>query len=499
MNIKSVHTFIICIALLSSCSVSYKNYNPTKKYPKEALQQDFTLLQNILQKKHPSPYWYTSKDSMERYFTQYYNAIEDSMTEQQFGWKILAPLTDKLHCGHTSFGMSKAYNKWVANKQIASFPLFMKVWSDTMAVTGNLNRKDTLLKRGTLVTGINGVDNHSLIQHFFEYMTEDGNANNVNYIRLSNNFPYYHRNIFGLSKEYKVNYLDSAGNQKTITLPLFDPPRDAAKKKKVAVKEKKLRREIKKEELQNIRLLAVDTINNTAIITLNTFSTGKLRKFFRQTFRYIRNTGISNVILDIRSNGGGKINLSTLLTKYVSRIPFRVADSAYSVSKTLKPYTRYIKGKLFNNLALLFLTHKKADGNYHFGIWERKTYHPKHHNHFGGNLYVLTNGQTFSAAALFCNDVKGQQGITLVGEETGGGWHGNNGIMIPDITLPHTHLRVRLPLFRLVQYKHVPQNGTGILPDIYIGPSYEALLKGYDKKLQVVMEMIKQKTTGNKQ
>lgn len=494
MSNRFINIFLVVVILLSSCSVTKKNYTPSKKYPKEKLQQDYILLKNILQKKHPSLYWYTGKDSMNMYFDKYYAAIEDSMTEQQFGWKVIVPLTDKIHCGHTSFGMSKAYNKWVNNKQSPSFPLFMKVWNDTMAITGNINRRDSVLKRGTLVTGINGLNNSKLIETLFGYMTEDGYANNVNYLRLSNNFPYYHRNVFGLSKSYSVNYLDSLGKEQTAKISLFDPPKDTTKRKRITPVVKRTKSEIKKQQLQNIRSLAVDTANNTAIITLNTFSTGRLRKFFRQTFRYIKQTGISNIVLDIRSNGGGKINLSTLLTKYVTRIPFKVADSAYCVSRSLSPYTRYIKGKFFNNIALPFLTHKKADDNYHFGIWERKTYHPKNKNHFNGNLYVLINGQTFSAATLFSSAVKGQPGITLVGEEAGGGWYGNNGIMIPDITLPNTHIRVRLPLFRLVQYKHVPKDGHGVMPDIYIGTSYEALLKGYDKKMQVVMEMIKAKT-----
>jgi C-terminal processing protease CtpA/Prc len=170
-----------------------------------------------------------------------------------------------------------------------------------------------------------------------------------------------------------------------------------------------------------------------------------------------------------------------------------VADSAFCVSRTLHPYTRYIKGKFINNLAFLFLTHKKDDGNYHFGIWERRTYRPKHNNHFGGDLYVLINGQTFSASTLFSHAVKGQTGITLVGEEAGGGNYGNNGIMIPDITLPNTHLRVRLPLFRLVQNNHGIKDGHGVMPDIYIGTSYDALIKGHDKKMEVVMEMIRGK------
>lgn len=489
-------TFIVCTAMfLFSCTATKNAYNPDKKFPKEQLHQDYTLLQNILEKKHPSLYWYTSKDSMDMYFEKYRNAIEDSMTEQQFGWKVLAPLTDKIHCGHTSFGMSKAYNKWVSNKRFASFPLFMKVWNDTMVVTQNLNRKDSVFKRGTVITAINGVRNKELIANLFQYMTEDGNANNVNYVRLSSNFPYYHRNVFGYYKEYSVKYIDTTGKEQSIKLPLYEWPKDSTEKKNTVPAVKKTKAERKRERQEGLFSLKIDSTNKAAVITLNTFSSSKLRKFFRQSFHRIKKEEINNVVLDIRSNGGGKMKLSTLLTKYVSRVPFKVADTAFAAAKSLKPYTRYIKSKALNNIGLFFFTKKRKDGNYHFGYWERKTFKPKKTSHFAGNLYILTNGPTFSASSLFCNAMKGQKNVLLVGEETGGGWHGNSGIMIPDITLPNTKMRVRLPLFRLVQWNHVPKTGTGILPDIYIPTSYEALIKGYDKKMQVVMDMIK---TGSK-
>ena len=493
MGRNHISFIILILILFSACATSNKNYDPVKKYPKEALQSDYTLLKHILETKHPSLYWYTSKDSMDIFFAKYYAAIEDSMTEQRFGWKILAPLVDKIHCGHTSFGMSKGYNKWVTNKRIPSFPLYLKIWNDTMVITANLNRKDSILKKGILVTSINGLNCEALKTNMFNYMPEDGMANNVNYLRLSGNFPYYHRNIFGLSREYTVKFLDSTNTERTVKVPLFEPPKDTVKRPRPAIPAVKPPKRTKEEKLQASRSLTVDTLNNTAVITLNTFSSGRLRKFFRQTFRRIRKDNINNVVLDLRSNGGGKINLSTLLTKYVTRQTFKVADSAYAVTRSLGPYTSHIKGKFLNNLGLFFFTKKKKDGLYHFRHWEKKLYHPKSNNHFSGDLYVLINGPTFSASTLFCNTVKGQAGITLLGESAGGGWHGNNGIMIPDITLPNTHLRVRLPLFRLVQYDHVPKNGLGVPPDIYIGTSYDALIKSYDKKMQVVMEMIKAK------
>ena len=475
---------MLLTVLFYSCTATNKNYTPAKKYSKAVLQQDYSLLRKILETKHPSLYWYTSKDSMDMYFEKYNRAIKDSMTEQQFGWTVIAPLTDKLHCGHTSFGMSKAYNRWIKNRRLASFPLFLKCWNDTMVVTANLNKKDLVLKRGTFITSINGVKNAELTRLMFQYMTEDGNANNVNYIRLSSNFPYYHRNIIGLSKQYTVQYLDSTGKEQTVKVPLFEFPKDSLKQHDILARQKKTRYQRRKDNLLAARSLAIDTVNNTAIITLNTFSTGNLRRFYRQTFRYIRQAGISNVVLDLRSNGGGKINLSTLLTKYVTRQPFRIADTCFAKARSLGSYTKYIKGKFVNNIGLFFFTKKKKDGLFHFGMWERKMYKAKKANHFGGDLYVLINGSTFSASTLFCNDMKGQSGVTLLGEQAGGGWHGNDGVMIPDITLPNTHLRVRLPLFRLVQYNHVPKNGLGVMPDIYVGTNYEAIVKGFDKKMK---------------
>lgn len=499
MKAIKIITAILFPVLLCSCASSYKNYDPNKKFSQQQLQQDFSLLRNILEKKHPSLYWYTPKDSMDMYFDKYYSNIKDSMTEQQFGWKIVAPLTDKIHCGHTSFSRSKAYNNWADGKRFPSFPLIVKCWNDSMAVTANLNRRDSVFKRGTLITSVNGIKNADLLKTMFGYMTEDGYAINVNYSRLSNSFAYYHRNIFGLSKHYTVTYLDKSGTEQRISIPAFGLMEDSAKKQKdstVSVRQAKPKKITRQERLRDLRSLDVDTTSNTAIVTINTFSGGNLRKFYRQTFRYIRKAGIDNVVIDIRNNGGGRIRLSTLLTKYVSRVNFKVADTSYAITKSLRPFSRYIKGSFMDNLGLFFLTKKQSDGLYHFGHWERKINKPKAVNNYRGNLYVLIAGNTFSAAALFSNAVKGQPGVTLLGEDTGGGWHGNNGILIPDIVLPNTHIKVRLPLFRLIQYNHHPKDGRGIAPDIYIGTNYNALVRGIDYKMKFVMDMIKAKKEG---
>ncbi len=478
---------LFVLPLFLSCSVS-KNYNPNKKYSKETLREDYTFLRNVLEKKHPSLYWYTPKDSMDYYFNEGYDAIADSMTELQFGWKIIAPLTATIHCGHTSFSMSKGWNKFIKNKKIPSFSLYLKIWGDTMVVVNNLNSNDSLIKRGMIITSINGIKSGDMIDRMFDYMVEDGYSDKVNYIRLSASFPYFHRNIFGLYKTYNVGYIDSTGKEKNIVLPYYAPPSDSLGKQKKTVpgiKEKKI---TKREKLENIRSLTIDT--SAAVMTINTFSKARLHHFFKKSFRQIRMKKIDNLIVDIRANGGGDINNYVLLTKFLRNSPFKVADTAYAVSKTFRPYTKYISSGFFDNLGLLFVTRKQKDGNYHFRYWERHTFKLKRKNHFEGKIYVLTNGLTFSASSLFCNAMKGQDNVTLVGEETGGGWYGNSGIMIPDITLPRTRLRVRLPFFRLVQYNHIPVKGTGVIPDIYIGSNLKDVINREDSKLEKVRKMI---------
>ena len=491
--------YLVCatsILFLLSCASSFKSYQPNKKFAKAKLQQDFLLLKNILQQKHPALYWYTPKQKMDYYFDSLYNNIADSMTELQYGWQVIAPLTQKIHCGHTSFSMSNHWYKFIKNKKIPGLPIYVKTWADTMVVTANLNKKDTVLKRGTLLTSINGVPIQTLQQQIFQYLPTDGFANNVNYIRLSSNLPYYHRNVFGTFKNYRIGYLDTLGQAKTILIPMWNPPIDTTKNTKQIITPTNTvtRAQRKKFKRENERALQTDTLLRTATFTLNTFSAGggkRLRHFIKHTFKKLQQDSIKNLIIDLRNNGGGDVDMYTLLTKYIIAQPFKVADTAYTISKTLRPFTKYIKHGFFTNIGFKFLTKKQRDGYYHFGFYERHNFYPKKVNHFNGKVYVLINGPTFSASTLFCHAIKGQQNVTLVGEETGGGWHGNSGLMIPDITLPNTKIKVRLPLFKIVQYKHVPKYGTGVIPDIYIPPTVEGIVKELDRKMLIVKEMIR--------
>ena len=144
---------------------------------------------------------------------------------------------------------------------------------------------------------------------------------------------------------------------------------------------------------------------------------------------------------------------------------------------------------------MLFFTHKRKDEHFHFAYYERKRFHPKKKHHYNGDVYLLTGGNTFSAATLVAGTLKPQANVTLVGEETGGGAYGNNAWLIPDVTLPNTGVRFRLPLFRLVINKEQPKTGRGILPEVEALPTTNYLRREVDFKMQKVKALIAEKAT----
>ena len=91
---------------------------------------------------------------------------------------------------------------------------------------------------------------------------------------------------------------------------------------------------------------------------------------------------------------------------------------------------------------------------------------------------------------MFVSHLKGQSNVTVVGEETGGGNYGNSSVHLPTIILPNSHIEVILPLYRIVNDAARQKDGRGIMPDIYVGPSADAIKKGIDPKMQKVKELI---------
>ena len=131
-----------------------------------------------------------------------------------------------------------------------------------------------------------------------------------------------------------------------------------------------------------------------------------------------------------------------------------------------------------------------ADGRYHDRRAETHYYQPKTRHHFYGKVVVLQGGYTYSAATMFTSTVKGQNNVTIVGEESGGGNYGNTASYLPIIILPNSKLRIIMPTYRMVMDVNRKKDGLGVQPDVPARVSAQDIKNGIDVKVEKAKELV---------
>ena len=267
------------LVVITGCGVAKSSFSPYKKYPPEVLQKDYAIYRQTLEEAHPGLYWYTSKDSMNYYFDKGFQQLNDSLTEPEFR-KILSYVTAKINCGHTSIRPSKTFAKYQDTVRLGRvFPLSLKLWQDTAVVAANLNRRDSILKRGTIITSINGLPMDKIVDTLFSYIGTDGYNRTNKYQVLSNRgyFGSLYSTLFGYPPAYSINFIDSMGRAGTTLLRPFFPGSDTmARARAVPVRRlpQPSRKERKQMRRNSVRLLKLDTTSHVAMMDLNSFGRG---------------------------------------------------------------------------------------------------------------------------------------------------------------------------------------------------------------------------------
>lgn len=488
--------FPFCVLLtamgIASCGGVRSTYNPQQKFSAAQLQEDFDIGWKTYQKNHPSLYWYTPKDTVDKRFARARASLTDSLTEEEFRLRLSFAVSS-IRCGHSSVIPSKDYGRYAKKAKEPSFPLQVKIWGrDSMVVLNNLSGDSSPVKRGTVITAIDSIPASVFIHQMKQYTYSDGFSDGFRELQVSSGFPQRFQALYGLKSSYRLNFVDSAGAQQQVLIPLYKPAKtDSAKKKPQT--DTIVNRPVspKKSRPQTYGRFSIDSSGSYATLQLNNFSHNKVPGLIHSSFRKISKGGVHALVLDLRSNGGGKIDNSTLLTRYLVNKPFRVADSVWA--KDLKlAYPPYVQHAWLYQYFRWVIAKKQPDGRWHNRNTERRMYKPKKKNHFEGTLYVLTGGATFSASSLFLSKIYRQPNVVVVGEETGGGARGNTAVFIPMITLPNTGVRMRLPLFRLISDIDIPENGRGILPSVEVQPDSWHIANGVDKKMEKAKSLIRQ-------
>ncbi|APY11940.1 peptidase S41 [Seonamhaeicola sp. S2-3] len=520
---------LLCISflILTTSCVSVKRYNEqiTNLHPVEDLQKDVDKLYNQLKKNHPRLYQYTPKETLDFKFDSLKKSIKTPMDSRVF-YKKLAPVVANVRQGHIAVSSaSKQFNKQerkeLKKKKFEFYDLDFEYLEGKLWVKANRG-KDSLLV-GSEVVSINDEPAKKLVETYKTRFSSDGYNTTLYNRYVSKGFAYYYYKDKGYLDSLKVTFKNKDSlftkilkrilkKEKTHekladSLKNIKPPKPSKEEKKekrrLAKKRKKDNRKYgyiskRKQYTRNFNFIGKDS--SVAYMKIRSFTNGNYKKFYKESFKKMDSLKTKYFILDLRDNGGGRIAEIEKLYSYLTDREYQFILESEVTNRT--PFFKYLMSNTTPNglkvatglLSPIILVHnllhtKKKDGKLYYKFGESKIKKPNPLN-YKGKMYVLINGNSFSASSLLSTHLKATKRAVFVGEETGGAYNGTVAGIYKLYRLPTSKLKVRMGLMQIEAPQKQTPDGYGVKPDVEILPTVKDFQSHSDPQLNWILKDI---------
>ncbi len=414
------------------------------------------------------------------------------------GW--LAPLISKVGDIHTAIELPDGYHNYVATKSDL-FPFDVRIINHEVFITSN-NSNDNSILVGSKIVKINKKPIAKILRKMGGYFSSEGFNETFKLKRIEQRFAFYYHFMYGYFKQFEIEYREKDEkqlHQKTISALPFS-----------VIKTERAKNQILYPYLKPLfsqppyLTMSLNKEKQTGILTIRWFQNDVLQSSGEQfkptidsAFREINKADIKDLVIDIRNNGGGESENASYLYSYLTDKPFRFLYSMETNQKTYEnDKQRNIKYTFIKDTGKYRTMDSAAKSSQFFGL---KIQQPKPNN-FGGNLYVLVDGLSTSAAPQVASLIKLNERGRLIGEEAPGALYGGCGRGYSYFYLPNSGMLTMISLYRLYM------NGSNKnIRDKCVAPDYKATisildtLNGVDKDMEFVMKLIEtNKTTFKK-
>lgn len=463
-----------------------------KDLSNEQILEDYTIFKEILIGGHPSLYEYTSAlawDSIFRSFEQ--KEIKGVKTPNDL-FKSVASLAENVKDGHLNILHPKI------DTLPTMFPLQLKL------IGGKLytDTDDFGIPLGSEITSIESKYSQAIIKDMLKYAPSDGFNLTKKHLQIEKEFGILHFYEYGSKESYSVKHRTPDGIVKTIEIA---PKSFESIGKRYPTRNSHFasyHQGVNRLEYFKNRIVEkwpfvyyIDSIN-TAVLTVNSFGLDpqKFKAKLIDLFKAIKKKKAKNLIIDIRQNMGGyRINAINLYA-FLTNEPFkqRILESAITDVLPHEKHLIHTMSDYIEFFQMYFASAKKEDARWVLTEDHAQAEMIPYKKTFNGKVYVLIGGNTFSAASAFALSAKNAEQITLVGEETGGGYYFHTAQYSALYQLPNSKILVRVPFVKIDKYvpdKSVPK-GSGILPDKEISLTVEDLIKGADSQLDYLVKQL---------
>ncbi len=445
----------------------------------DQLREDFTLFEKALKEAHPGLYRYNTPAHFDSLLARTALKLDHSMTRQEF-YQILLPVAVQVKCGHTKFHPDENWsdNYFFGTEKV--FPLRLYIHGDKAWIIDSYDPKLNAPK-GAEVISVNNRPISDIIRTLLPGFFSDGNNTTFKYIEMSHYFSAYYANLVEAPDSFNIRY--HIGNEYiTMKVPSISHSLiDQYEKTQESISSPA--------EPYTLEILP----GNTALLTISSFWMGSenaYKSFLKNSFSDIRKKGINNLIIDVRNNEGGNDKRGALLLSWLMNEKFRYYDHLQAATKNKYSFAQYARLPKFYGIMRHLIT-KTDSGTY---LWTHnrnlKMQKPKK-NSFSGNVYILINGGSFSVTSEFASVAHYLKRAVFIGEETGGGYYGNNSGTFVIVTLPNSRLNVGIPMLAYyTAVKNYPFKDRGIIPDHEVSPVIEDILNKKDTVLTFTLELI---------
>ena len=471
----------ICYLMISPTFAQHQTLSVDK------LQKDFKVFRGILEEMHAGIYWYTSKADMDQTFERINHSLNQPMTEQVFFQK-LAHVLAQIKCGHTWINTSKSLKKylWDHNQVM---PIKVRFIQNKMYCMQNISKQQAL-KPGDEILQINQFKTDSLLKLINYYAPGDGYNDQARVMWFQRFFAYFYSLFIDQSQQYTITFLNRENQPQTVQLKAVHHKKVFSRKRRKPV------------HFIQLKFLQDPQTAILKVISFNNWKVGckkyKFIKVLQQRFAQIDSAQVKNLVIDVRSNFGGEEKYGMALHSYLANKPFHFYKGMFFRNKRTK-YRRYTSTSWFiyqlYKMKLKFDKHN--DTTYALKNDDNLDLYPAANQPFNGKVYVLTNGESYSTTADFTAITHHKKLATFVGTETGGGYYGNTSDYEFEVKLPHSKIRVGIPICRYETNIPMDQKlfGRGTIPHHIVAPTIEDILSKRDVELEYVLQLIKKNQT----
>lgn len=224
------------------------------------------------------------------------------------------------------------------------------------------------------------------------------------------------------------------------------------------------------------------------------------RDEMRRVFEELRRGRATRLILDLRENGGGSEPNESILFSHLVAEPLRKYAAVEARGEELSVRSRsgrVYRHRVFDEDELNF-QQRLADGRLtrlNLPPEGLMTHWEPADPVFFGRLVVLAGGATFSGGAELASMLYHVRRGVFVGEETGGAHEGNASGYTWEIELPHSGVRLHLPLLQFrFAWPGLPRN-RGVPPDCAAPPLVEEIGVRRDRAWRIARNVVEQDWT----